>query len=182
MMTVSLPEQISALFADAHDDLPAIIRRTSDDDVQRLYRCNFGSLQGINIGDGTNVTSLIFSEDNHKVANRGQVFDQSDGSFETYNPSIQDDDNNTVRIRQEKIWSLKLDRQVAIRNDERVGNKFVLFCVEEMWAVRLKDKTTLFKHVTLHNILDHLGETRIDGEAIGVIVESKENPYLITGH
>ena len=51
-----------------------------------------------------------------------------------------------------------------------MGNKFVLSHVEETWIVRLKDETTLFKHVTLHDILDHLGETSAGGEAIDVIV------------
>ena len=50
-----------------------------------------------------------------------------------------------------------------------MGEKFVLSRVEEKWVVRLKDKTTLFKHVTLRNILNHLGATSTDGEAIDVI-------------
>ena len=35
--------------------------------------------------------------------------------------------------------------------------------------VCLKNETTLFKHVNLHNILDHLGATITEGEAIDVI-------------
>ena len=169
MTTVSPPEEISALFADAHDDFSAIIGKPSNDDVQRLCRRKFVALQDINIGDGTNVTSLIYSEDNHKVANRGQVFDQSDGSFETYNPSIQEDDNNTVRIRQEKIWSLKLDRQVAIQTAKRMGKKFFRSRMEETWVVCLKDETTLFKHVTPRDILNHLEATSTGRETIDVI-------------
>ena len=36
MTTVSLPEEISALLANTHDDVPSIIRKPSNDDVQRL--------------------------------------------------------------------------------------------------------------------------------------------------
>ena len=50
-----------------------------------------------------------------------------------------------------------------------MGNKFFLSRVEEMWVVRLKNETTLFKHVTLCNLLDHLGATSTGGEAIDVI-------------
>ena len=41
--------------------------------------------------------------------------------------------------------------------------------VEETWVVCLKNETTLFKHVTLREILDRLLETSTGGEAIYVI-------------
>ena len=47
---------------------------------------------------------------------------------------------------------------MVIQTAERVGKKFVLSRVEEMWMVRLKNETTLFKHVTLQDLFDHLGE------------------------
>ena len=49
MATVSLPKEISALFADAHDDFPAITGKTSDDDVQRIHQCNLQTLQDIDL-------------------------------------------------------------------------------------------------------------------------------------
>ena len=58
-----------------------------------------------------------------------------------------------------KNWSRKLDCQEAIQNAKRVGKKFVLSRVEETWVVRLKNETTLFKHATLRDILDHLRAT-----------------------
>ena len=50
-----------------------------------------------------------------------------------------------------------------------MGNKFILARVEETWVFFLKDETTLFKNVTLRNLLDHLGATSTGREAIGVI-------------
>ena len=41
--------------------------------------------------------------------------------------------------------------------------------MEETWVVRLKNETTLFKHVTLRDILNRLGETSTGGKAINVI-------------
>ena len=38
-----------------------------------------------------------------------------------------------------------------------------------MWVVRLEDETTLIKHVTLRDILNHLGETSTGGEVTVVI-------------
>ena len=38
-----------------------------------------------------------------------------------------------------------------------------------MWAVCLKNETTLLKHVTLRDILNHLGSTSTEGEAINLI-------------
>ena len=137
--------------------------------MQRLCRCNFAALQDIELGDGIDVMGLILSEADHKGANGNQVFHRSNRALEAYDPSIQDDDNKAVRLRQEKACSFNLDHQAAIQTAKRVGEKFVLSRVEEMWAIRLKNKTTLFKHVTLRNLLDHLGATGTDGEAIGVI-------------
>ena len=156
-------------FSDTHDDLPAIIGKPSNDDVQRLCQRNFAALQDINLGDGTDAIGLILSKDDHKAANGNQVFDRADEALEAYDPSIQDEENNDVRLRQEKTWSCKLGFQAAIRTAEHVGKKFVLSRVEETWVVRLKNETTLFKHVTLHNLIDHLGETSTGGEEIDVI-------------
>ena len=130
---------------------------------------NFLALQDIDLGDGTNATSLILSEVDHKAENANQVFHRANEALKAYNPLIWYDDNNAVRLRREKNWLRKLDRQSAIRTAERVWKKFVLFQVEETWVVRLKNETTLFKHVTLRDILDHFGETRTGGEAINLI-------------
>ena len=41
--------------------------------------------------------------------------------------------------------------------------------MEETWVVRLENETTFFKHATLHDILDHLGETSTGGKTINAI-------------
>ena len=69
MTAVSLPEEISALFADIHDDFPAMIGKPSDNDVQRLCRRNIQALQDIDLGDSTDATGIIISEVDHKAAN-----------------------------------------------------------------------------------------------------------------
>ena len=114
MMTVSSTEEIVAQFADTHDELPAIIGKPSNNYVQRLLQQNFQALQDIDLGDGTDATVLIFSEVDHKAANENQVFDRTGGALEAYNPSIQDNGNTVIRLRQENNWSRKLDRQAAI--------------------------------------------------------------------
>ena len=86
MTTVSSPKAIAALFADAHDDFPAIIGKPSDDDVQRLLRRNLQAFQDIDIGDGTNATGPRLSEVYHKGANEKKAFDSADRSLEAYNP------------------------------------------------------------------------------------------------
>ena len=88
MTTVSLPEEISLLFADAHNNFPAFIGKPSDDDVQRLFQHNFQALQDTDLGEGTNTTSLILSKFDHKAANANQLFDRANGALEAYNPSI----------------------------------------------------------------------------------------------
>ena len=112
---------------------------------------------------------LILPEVDHKAANKNQVFNQAYGALKAYDPSIQDNDKKAVSLNQEKNWSGKIDRQAVIRNAERVGKKFVLSCVEETWLVRLNSEITLFNHVTLRDILDHLRPTSTGGEAIDVI-------------
>ena len=130
MAIVSLPKEISALFSKSHDDFPAIIGKPSYDDVQRLFQRNFQAFQDIDLGDGTDATGIILSEVNHKAANANQVFDQADRALNAYDLSIRDDKKQAVRLRQEKKWSRKLDREAAIRTAKRVGKKFVLSCVE----------------------------------------------------
>ena len=99
MTTVSLPEEMSTFFANAHDKFPATIGKPSDDDVQRLCWRNLSALQDINLGDGTDVTGLIVSKDDHKAANANQMFDQVVGALEAYDPSVLDDDNNFVCLQ-----------------------------------------------------------------------------------
>ena len=70
MTTVSLPEEIAALFADAHDNFPSITGKPSENDVQRLLQRNFQALQNIDLKDGTNATGLILSEVDHKAATK----------------------------------------------------------------------------------------------------------------
>ena len=53
-------------------------------------------------------------------------------------------------------------------NFQAHGKKFVLSRMEETWVVWLKNETTLFKHVTLRDILDHLGATSTGGKVIDV--------------
>ena len=139
MVTASSPKAIAAIFADAHDDFPVSIVKPSDDDVQHLCQRNFQALQDIDLGDGNNATGLILSKVDHKAENENQAFDRANGALEAYNPSIQDDDNNAIRLRQEKNWSRKLNRQANIRTAKRVRKKFVLSQVEETLAVRLKN-------------------------------------------
>ena len=137
--------------------------------MHRLCQKNSQALQDINLGDSTYDIGIILSEVDHKVANENQVFDQYDGALEAYKTSIQDNNKNSVCLHQEKKWSRKLDLQAAILTTKRVGKKFVLYRVEETWVVCLKNKTTLFKHVTLHDILDQLGATITEGKAINII-------------
>ena len=169
MTTVSLPNEISALFTDAHDNFPAIIGKSSNNDVQRLHRRNFVALQKIDLGEGTDGTGLILSKVYHKVVSANQVFDRADEALEAYEPSIRDNDNKAICLRQEKKCSCKLDRQADIQTAERVEKKFVLSRVEETWVVCLQNETTLFKYVTLCNLLEHLGATSTVGEVINVI-------------
>ena len=100
---------------------------------------------------------------------KNQDFDHAEGSLKAYKLSIPDNDNNSIRLLQEKNWSCKLDCQAAIRIAEHIGKKFVLSQVEEMWVVCLKNDTTLFKYVTLRDILAHVVATSTGGEAIDVI-------------
>ena len=158
MTNVSFPKEISSLFDDDHNNFPAIIGKSSDDYLQCLCHSNFTALQDIDLGEIINATGLILSKDDHKSANGNQVFDQSNRALEAYNPSIQDDNNNAIHLLQDKTWYRKLYPQADIQTAERVGKKFVLSCMKETWVVRLKNETTLFKHVTLQDLFDHLGE------------------------
>ena len=67
MTNVSSPDEISALFADAHDNFPAINGKPSDNNVQRLRRRNFQALQDIDLGDGSDAMCPIFLAVDHKV-------------------------------------------------------------------------------------------------------------------
>ena len=87
--------------------------------MQRLRRRNFAALQDIDLGNGTDATGLILSEDDHKSANGGHVFDQADRALEAYDPSIRDNDNNAVRLRQEKTWTPIMARNSSWASEKR---------------------------------------------------------------
>ena len=95
MKTVYLPKEISMLFANAHGNFSAIIGKPSDDEVQRLCRQKLAALQNIDLGGGTDTIGLILYKDDHKAANRGHMFDQSDRTLEAYDPYIRDNDKTS---------------------------------------------------------------------------------------
>ena len=96
------------LFANAHKNFSAIIKKPSDDEVQHLCRQKLASLQNIDLGGGTDTIGPILYKDDHKAANRGHMLNRSDRTLEAYNPYIRDDDKNVVRLRQEKYGPASL--------------------------------------------------------------------------
>ena len=100
MRTVTSPKETSEIFADAHEDFPTMTGKPSDDDLWCLCLRSFAAIQDIDLGDSTNDTGLILSEDDHKASTRDYLFDRSDRILEAYDPSIRDNDKNDVSLRQ----------------------------------------------------------------------------------
>ena len=54
-------------------------------------------------------------------------------------------------------------------NRQSRGEKIRALLREQKWVVFLKNETTLFKNVTFHDLLNHLGTTSTGGESINMI-------------
>jgi hypothetical protein len=95
-----------------------------------------------------------------------------------YDPSIASDATDTVRVKAEREWSAKVDRQRLIRATKRHGRIFLTTVVEETWLLPLKSSTTFYNKVLLRDMLLHLATTAAGLEATDIQTWWEADPRI----
>jgi hypothetical protein len=86
-----------------------------------------------------------------------------------YDPTIAADATDAVRVKAEREWTAKADRQRLIRAAERHGRTFLTTIVEDTWLLSLKSPTTFYNKVTLQDMLQHLATSTAGLEATDIV-------------
>jgi hypothetical protein len=85
-----------------------------------------------------------------------------------YDPTIAADATDAVRVKAEREWTAKADRQRLIRAAEH-GRTFLTTIVEDTWLLSLKSPTTFYNKVTLQDMLQHLATSTAGLEATDIV-------------
>jgi hypothetical protein len=86
-----------------------------------------------------------------------------------YDPSITSDATDAVRVKAERVWTAKADRQRLTRATERLGRIFLTTVVEDTWLLPLKGLTSSCNKVLLRDMLQHLTTTTAGLEATNIV-------------
>jgi hypothetical protein len=153
---MSTPDDVKDLFGQITTTFPTILGQPSDDDVKRLRETLTNLLQSIDIAGGTDSLSGLINDAANYQANYGHPFDALLLPMPAYDPTITADATDAVRVKAEREWTAKADRQRLIRAAERHGRTFLTTIVEDTWLLSLKSPTTFYNKVTLQDMLQHL--------------------------
>jgi hypothetical protein len=153
---MSTPDDVKDLFGQLTTSYPTILGQPTDDDVKLLRETLTNLLQSIDIAGGTDSLSGLIDDDADYQAIYGHPFDMLLLAMPPYDPSIASDASDAVRVKAERVWTAKADRQRLIRATERLGRIFLTTVVEDTWLLPLKSSTTFYNKVPLQDMLQHL--------------------------
>lgn len=153
---MSTPEDVTALFDKASAALAPIVGLPTDDDVVRLRKTITDVLLSMHIGGGKQCLLGLIVPDTTYRAKHGAAFNPMTNPIDDYDSSILPNANNNDRVRAERIWTAKLDRQRLIRTAECKACNLIISAVEDMWILPLKSATTFYNKVVPRDILDHV--------------------------
>ena len=71
--------------------------------------------------------------------------------LQEYDNSISTDANNAVRAKAKCLWMAKIELQRLIKTVKCAGRALLVAVVEETWLFPLKDESTFYNKVHLHN-------------------------------
>jgi hypothetical protein len=166
---MTTPEDAKSLVVDATATFPAIAGAPTDDDVKRIREFLTNLLQSIDIAGGNDSLSGLIDEPMAYHREFGHNFDRLETSLVAYDPSIAADASNAIRVRAERAWTAKLERQRLIRTVERQLRIFFATIIEETWLLPLKDPATFFNKVPLRTFLEHLASSSGGLEATDIV-------------
>ena len=71
--------------------------------------------------------------------------------LQAYDDSIAADTNNAVRAKAEHLCTAKIELQRLIKTVERARRAFLVAVVKETWLLTLKEESTFYNKVPLHD-------------------------------
>ena len=89
--------------------------------------------------------------------------------LQAYDDSIDADANNTVRAKDERLWTAKIELQRLIKTVKRAGCAFLVAVVKETWIPPLKEDPTFYNKVPLRDFFARLKGGRGGLEATGIV-------------
>jgi hypothetical protein len=166
---MSTPDDVKDLFGQLTASFPTILGQPSDDDIKRLRETLTNLLQSIDVSGGTDSLSGLIDDVADYVATYGHPFDALLLPMAAYDPSIASDATDAVRVKAEREWSAKAERQRLIRAAERHGRIFLTTVIEDTWLLSLKSPITFYNKVTLGDMLQHLATSTAGLEATDIV-------------
>ena len=115
---MTTPEDAKLLIADAAATFPAIVGAPTDDDLKNICEFLTNLLQSIDVAGGNDSLSDLVDDSAAYATAYGHAFDRLEAVLAPYDPSIASDASNAVRVKKERAWSTKLDRQRLISSVE----------------------------------------------------------------
>jgi len=166
---MSTPDDVKDLFGQLTTSFPTILGQPTDDDIKRLRETLTNLLQSIDVSGGTDSLSGLIDDAADYQATYGHTFDALLLPMAAYDPTIASDATDAVRVKAEREWTAKADRQRLIRAAERHGRIFLTTVVEDTWLLSLKSPTTFYNKVSLHDMLQHLASSTAGLEATDIV-------------
>ena len=167
---MTTPEDAKDLFAEAQAAFAPVVGAPNNDDVKRLNEAFVNALQSINVpGGAVDLSDILLSDDDQKAKHRDATFERMEVPLKAYNDSIAADANNAVRAKAERLWTAKIELQRLIKTVERAGRAFLVAAVEETWLLPLKEESTFYNKVPLHNFFARLKGGSVGLEATNIV-------------
>lgn len=124
--------------------------------VVRLRETIINVLLSIHVsGEKQCLLGLIVPDANYR-AEHGASFDPMTNPLDNYNPSILLNAKNNDRVRAERIWTAKLERQRLIRTTKCKACNLIISAVKDTCIFPLKSFTIFYNKVAPRDMLNHL--------------------------
>ena len=156
---MTTPEVAKDLFKEVQAAFPPIVGAPNDDNVKRLIEAFINALQSIGVPGGViDLSDLILWDVEHETKHSDdKTFERMAVPIPAYDDSIAYDATNSVRAKDERLWTAKIGLQTLIKTVERAGRAFLIAVVEDTWLLPLKEDTTFYNKVPLRDFFARRG-------------------------
>ena len=164
------PKDAKELFTEDQAAFAPVVGAPNDDNVKRLNKDFFNALQPNEVtGSAVDLSDILFSDDDHKTKHGDRTSERMETPLKSYDDGITVDATNSVRTKAEGLWTTKIELQRLIKRVKRSGRAFLVAVTEETWILPLKEKTTFYNMLSLHDFFARLKGGRSGLKATDII-------------
>ena len=131
-------------------------------------------LQSIDVSVGVYSLSGLLNTNAHHLRKWGHSFNHLAVMLPAYDPDIQGDANNADRRKDELLYAANIKHQHLIKAVEQIRPLSFQAVIEETWILPLKDASTYYNKVTLHQLLEKITVGSGGLEATNIILLIKQ--------